>query len=438
MRTCVILLPGLSGRLLDRLAPASTPSWFTEALRRGRATIRPALPAVTMTVQATYTTGQSPQRHGVVANGFAGVHNPDLRAHFDMSSYPEYRGNISFWEQSTKLLTAPRLWQPKGRRTAMLFVQSSMGGAADVVVTPKPQHTPDDKTISMCWSEPAELYAKLRQQLGEFPLHHYWGPMAGIKSSEWIIAAARLVWDEQPCDLQWTYIPQLDYDLQRWGPDDPRCTASLSQVLGLLAPLVEKIHADGGRVLVIGEYGMTAVSRSAAPNVALRQAGLLRPAAGGEMDYEGSRAFAMCDHQVAHIYCKDEASAAEAEKALGALPEVARIYRGAARNEIGLDSDRAGELVVFAHPDAWFEYRWWSDWSQAPAFAWTVDIHRKPGYDPTELFFDPATRRVRADQPQLVKGSHGALPESESDWPLLVGAAPSAGKIDAAQVAAIV
>ena len=438
MRTCVILLPGLSSRLVDRLTTEATPVWFTALKAQGRAAIRPALPAVTMPVQATYTTGVAPQVHGIVANGVAPFHNPELREHLDMSSYPEYRGNVSFWEQSNGLLAAPRFWKKRGRRTAMLFVQSSMAGAADVVVTPKPQHTRDGKTISMCWSNPTDLYGRLREQLGEFPLHHYWGPMAGIKSSEWIAAAARLVWEEQPCDLQWTYIPQLDYDLQRLGPDDERCIASLSQVLGLLTPLVEKIHADGGRAIVLGEYGMTAVQRSAAPNASLRDAGLLVAKTSGEMDYAASQCFALCDHQVAHIYCKSKAAADAAERALRKLPEVQHIYRGETRRQIGLGTNRAGELVVFSYPDAWFEYRWWTDWSQAPAFAWTVDIHRKPGYDPTEMFFDPAARRIRADEPGLVKGSHGAMPENEADWPVLLGAAPSAGKIDATQVAALV
>ena len=438
MRTCVILLPGLSSRLLDRLTSEATPVWFTNLLVKGRAAIRPVLPAVTMTVQATYTTGVGPAQHGIVANGLAGFRNPELRQHFDMSSYPEYRGNVSFWEQSNALVKFPRIWKKDGRRTAMLFVQSSMGGAADVVVTPKPTHTPDGKTISMCWSDPADLYERLRGQLGEFPLHHYWGPMAGLKSSEWIAAASRFVWDELRCELQWTYIPQLDYDLQRLGPEDPRCVASLSQVLGLLTPLVEKVHADGGRVLVIGEYGMTPVHRSAAPNVHLRKAGLLVTASIGEVDYGASRAFAMCDHQVAHIYCRDAAAADAAQQALANLPEVGRTLRGRDRAQAGLDTDRAGDLVLFSQCDAWFEYRWWDDWSQAPSFAWNVDIHRKPGYDPTEMFFDPTTRRIRADQPQLIRGSHGALPENEADWPILIGAVPAAGKIDAAQVASLV
>ncbi|MBI1367755.1 MAG: alkaline phosphatase family protein [Planctomycetes bacterium] len=438
MRTCLIDIPGLSSRLLEALAGESAPPWFDAVVDRGQSVIRPVLPALTMTVQATYGTGVSPADHGMIANGLPAYRLPDITPHLDLSNFSDYRCNVSFWEQSTKLLTAPRIWEESGRRVAMLFVQSSMGGAAEVVVTPKPQHTPDGKTISMCWSDPAQLYPKLREQLGEFPLHHYWGPMAGMKSSEWIAAAARLVWEWEPTDLQWVYIPQMDYDLQRLGPDDPRCAKSLAALLGVLTPLVEKVHADGGQVLIVSEYGMTKVSRFTAPNVALAHADLLKTTAAGEVDYAASEAFAMVDHQVAHVYCKSAAAIDAAAKTLGGLPEVAHIYRGDQRGDVGLDCERAGDLVVFAHGDAWFEYRWWSDWAKAPAYAWMVDIHRKPGYDPCEMFADPATRKIEADQPQLIKGSHGALPADEIDWPVLLGHPTARAKIDATDVAELI
>ncbi len=437
MRTCLIDIPGLTGRLLDRVPAEARPAWLNELLARGRTVIRPVLPAVTMTAQATIGTGKTPAEHGVVANGFAAFRRPEMREHFDLDTYVEYRRNVSFWEQSTKLVTAPRVWQTQKRSTALLFVQSSMEGAAEVVVTPKPSHTPDGRTVPDCWSSPGDLYTRLKAELGEFPLHHYWGPVAGMKSSEWIIGAARRVWEWHPTDLMWVYVPQMDYDLQRLGPDDPRCVAALSQVLALLTPLVEKVIADGARPLLVSEYGITAVSRCTAPNAAFRRAGLLKTA-GVEVDYDASRAFAMIDHQVAHVYCKDAAAVAEARKILQATPEVQHVYEGARRAEIGLDSDRAGDLVAMTYTDAWFEYRWWDDWTQAPAYAWTVDIHRKPGYDPTELFMDFPTRKTLADKPQLIKGSHGALPENEYDWPILLGSPEAGGKIDAARVAHLI
>jgi predicted AlkP superfamily pyrophosphatase or phosphodiesterase len=443
MRTCVIDLPGLNGRLLDRLPAASKASWVNELENRGRCVVRPVLPAVTMTAQATFTTGKLPAEHGVVANGFAAFRQAAMREHFDLDSYAEYRSNVSFWEQSNALLKSPRIWQTGDKRTAaLLFVQSSIGGAADVVVTPKPSHTPDGRTVSDCFSQPADLYGKLKQQLGDFPLHHYWGPMAGMKSSEWIATAARIVWETHPTDLMWVYVPQLDYDLQRFGPSDERCVAALAQTLALLTPLVEKVTADDGRVLLLSEYGLTGVSRSTAPNAALRKAGLLktRPGAGSslEVDYAASAAFAMVDHQVAHVYCRDVASRAQVRGVLSALPEIQHLYEGGDRAKVGLDSDRAGDIVAFTYENAWFEYRWWDNWAEAPAYAWTVDIHSKPGYDPTELFADFKTRKTLADRPEMVKGSHGTIPENEYDWPLLLGCPDAGGKIDSTQVAKLI
>ena len=87
--------------------------------------------------------------------------------------------------------------------------------------------------------------------------------------------------------------------------------------------------------------------------------------------------------------------------------------------------------MAIASPDAWFTYYYWLDDARAPDFARTVEIHRKPGYDPVELFLDPAIRmpaltvgwklarrklgfRTLLDviplDAHLVKGSHGRRP----------------------------
>ncbi len=435
MRTLLLDIPGLSGRLLDQLNPRTVPAWFAALRDDSRSRIRPVLPAVTMPAQATYSTGVLPQEHGIVANGLATYRDSSLHRHLDLVNHAEHRTRVSFWEQSNALLAAPRVWKNDRRKVAMLMVQSSRG-AADIVLTPKPQHTPDGKTISNCWSRPNDLHPTLRAELGEFPLHHYWGPMANLESSKWIAAAAERIWQWHEPDLQWVYVSQMDYDLQRLGPNDPAVSAMLGEVLTLLTPLVEQAQAEGGRVLVFSEYGMTAVSRSIAPNARLREAGLLVTDDNREVDYRRSDCFAMCDHQVAHVYCRDEAAIDRARDLLTDLSEVAECYCGEQRKAIGLNTPRAGDLVLFSQEDAWFEYRWWDDWAQAPDFAWTVDIHKKPGYDPTELFFDPAMRRIRADQPQRVKGSHGTLPADPFDWPVLLGA-DAAEQIEATAIAAL-
>ncbi len=444
MRTLVLDLPGLSRRLLDRLEPGRRPAWLAALIERGSAVVEPVLPAVTMPVQATYTTGVLPERHGVIANGFAGFRNPDVLQHLDLDSFAAYRRNVSFWEQSNHLLQAARVWPlPDERRrnpdqpsVALLFFQSSIG-AADVVVTPKPVHAADGSTISACWTSPPELAAALDERLGRFPLHRYWGPGAGIEGSAWIAAAAQHVWQSHRPALQLTYIPHLDYDNQRLGPSDPRNVDALAEVLEVLSPLVEQAVRDGGRVVLVSEYGMTDVERSLAPNQLLVNSGLLALDDTGEIDYAHCDAFALCDHQVAHVYCRDEAAQDRVVTLLAEHSEVASMHAGPQRQAIGLHTPRAGNVVALAATDAWFEYRWWSDGAAAPDYAWTIDIHRKPGYDPLEMFAAGPGRAIRADEPERVNGSHGTRPNDPADWPVLLGDEDSASVVAATDIAGL-
>ncbi len=443
MPTLVLDLPGLSQRLLDRLPTERRPAWLQALIERGASVIEPVLPAVTMPAQATYTTGVLPEAHGVVANGVAGFRCPDVREHLDLDSFADHRRNVSFWEQSNNLLQTPRVWSTPGQsaapaRVALLFFQSSIS-AADIVVTPKPEHGPDGSTLSACWTSPPELAAQLDDQLGTFPLHRYWGPATGIEGSKWIVAAAQHVWQHHRPDVQLTYIPHLDYDNQKLGPSDPRNVEALAEVLEVMTPLVEQATADGARIVLLSEYGMTDVHRTLAPNVLLREAGLLVVDDRGEIDYANSAAFALCDHQVAHVYCIDSASCADVANRLAGRAEVASIHFGPQRVAVGLDTPRAGDAIAFARTDSWFEYRWWSDGAEAPDYAWTIDIHRKPGYDPTEMFAaGPLGKgrmpRIKADQPELVKGSHGTRPNDPADWPVLLGCGDAGDVVLATEV----
>lgn len=417
-RTLLLDLPALSARLLDALPADRRPAWLNTLIARGRAVLQPPLPAVTMTVQATIATGVGPDQHGMIANGLPTFRLPDTHPLLDTDSFADYRRHVAFWEQSADLVQVPRFWRDKKMRVALICVQSSIC-AADVVVTPKPTHTPDGRTVPDCWTHPASLNDELKAKFGPLPLMHYWGPLANIKSSQWIAAAAEYVWRNYPVDLQWVYVPHLDYDAQRLGPGDPKLVDELFAVLNVITPLVELAERDGARVILFSEYGMTNVTHSFAPNVLLRHAGLLatQPLAASrstEIDFAQTPAFALCDHQVAHIYCRDAPTIERAEKLFRQLP-------GVSINRQATSRGRAGELVLYAPEDAWFEYRWWDDFAEAPDYAWSVDIHRKPGYDPTELFMDFTTRRIRADQPQLVKGSHGSPPADQRDWPVLLG-----------------
>lgn len=414
-RVCVIDMPGLSHERLSAIpATSSLGKWLG---RQPVARLTPSWPAVTCSVQATLTTGVPPVRHGIVANGIATYRSPDDQKLIDASNFADYRRDVSFWEQSNQFLQAPRFWQGKFK-TALLFFQHSMPGfapplkpAADIVITPKPEHGPDGKITSLLWTEPRDLVPQLFQQIGPFPLMKYWGPLAGIESSHWIAKAAAIVWQQHAPQLQLTYIPHLDYDLQRFGPNSEQATKAVQDVAAAVEPLVDAVLESGGEIVLLSEYSMKPVARFSQPNRQLAEAGLLdtREAPDGKLvDYRRSRAFAMADHQIAHVYVADHADLPRVHEVLAADRTI-RIRPC----DASLDHGRSGELILEAPSDGWFDYRWWRTPSDAPVFAKAVDIHRKPGYDALELFFDPAINGVSQD-PTRLRGSHGAATAGEA------------------------
>jgi predicted AlkP superfamily pyrophosphatase or phosphodiesterase len=401
-------------------------------------TLREVVPAVTCTAQASLLTGQPPDGHGIVGNGWL------------------FRdtGEVRFWQQSNRLIeaeplytTARRRAAERGRtfRAAKLFWWFNQGADVALSVTPKPHYGADGNKVFGITGSPAGLSDRLEQELGPFPFRTFWGPASGLACSQWIArCAARVLADERP-DLSLVYLPHLDYDPQRYGPsgvDMPRLVGELDAAC---APLLDAASAAGARVWVVSEYGHCDVSRPVLINQALRRAGLLTARGGpfGEvLDTFQSRAFAVCDHQVAHVYVSDPEDLARVREVLSDLPGVARLFSGPERREIGLDHPRSGELVALSDPDAWFAYPYWLDDAKAPDFARTVDIHRKPGYDPCELFFDPklrwpqgrAMRRLVQKKlgfrtlfdvipldPGLVRGSHGLPAVLVEDRPILIG-----------------
>jgi hypothetical protein len=405
-----------------------------------RGIVVPIVPAVTCSMQATLTTGTPPQQHGIICNGLYTYNNPALQHFLDDDSFPEFRRQISFWEQADQLLEVPRFWAGKSKRTAMLFWQQSMPDAADIVLTPKPEHTPDGKTIASCFSRPRDLYQRLTAQLGPFPLHQYWGPMASLPASQWIINAAMEVWRHDPVDLQMVYVPHLDYNLQRLGPDHPAITKDAADVSALLTPLVEQVRKDGGIPIIAGDYAMNSVSRAIFPNRALRDAGLLQTRTDEDgkllIDYSVSQAVAMVDHQIAFIYCTADA-VARTRQVLESLDGMGPLAVSTEeKSRLNLNTPRAGRIIAQSRADAWFAHDWWHDDAEKPRWQFSVDIHRKPGYDPRELFFDPA-RKCIAQDTALVKGSHGVIPTAPSREPVLLSdAAPPHTRMAATRIAA--
>ena len=435
-RTMVIDVAGLSQELA-----AEIPSLAALAARGVNLGLEPVLPAVTCPMQATLTTGEPPSRHGIVSNGLYFFDTAEVR----------------FWEQSAHLVNAPRVWDLQVRKeergvrsekrrkaaaggrpkVAMLFWQQSMYGTADVLLTPKPIHGPGDQLIQDCYSRPADLFQRLGagesalepgKPRGPFNLMHYWGPMAGLGSSRWIADASLAVWRDEKPDLLLTYLPHLDYTGHRAGPDSPAHHAAAKELEPLLAALLGAAEADGARVIVLSEYSFVPVRRAVALNRALREAGMLalREVAGAEYLHPGdSRAFAMVDNQVAHVYfplTRDlAADLKKAKQAIAGLDGVAEVLERREFARRGLDHIRSGELVVLAAPDAHFTYYWWLDDAKAPPFARTVDIHAKPGFDPAELLIDMAKRCIPLSA-DGIRGSHGLAAENGKGWGVFIAA----------------
>ena len=340
------------------------------------------LPAVTCSVQSTFLTGALPTEHGIVGNGW----------------YFRDLGEVLLWRQHNALVGGDKIWQAARRVRSDYTVANvcwwyAMGADVDWTVTPRPVYYADGRKEPDCYTDPPQLHDDLTARLGTFPLFTYWGPGAGLPSSSWICRAAEQILTEQSPDLTLVYVPHLDYDLQRFGPSAPQAAAAAAELDGVLAPLLDAAQARDTTVVVLSEYGITDVSRPVDVNRLLRAEGLLRVHTQAGMEYLDpwtSRAFAVADHQVAHVYVRDPADVPAVAKLCAGLPGVAEVLDADGKAAHGLDHPRAGELVLVAEPDAWFTYYYWLDDARAPDFARLVEIHRKPGYDPAELFFDPA------------------------------------------------
>ena len=375
-------------------------------------------PALTCPVQASFRTEAMPCFHGMEGNGF-----------FDRRLLRPF-----FWEQSAALIYGRRIWhgaRERGGRVGMMFWQQSLGEAVDLVLSPRPVHRHHGGMLMDCLSRPSPLYAELVRALGRpFPLMRYWGPLASKESSAWIVDATIEVMrrgDGAP-DLLLTYVPHLDYDLQRFGPESPRAARALREVRELLGRLVEAAGACGYEVVMFGDYAMAPVTRPPAwPNRALREAGLLatrRVHRHVYPDFFHSRAFAVADHEVGFVYAGTPADAAEAAACLRAAPGIGEVLDREGQRCAGVDDPDGADLVILAEEGAWIAYPWWTDPGEAPDYAPHVDIHNKPGYDPCELFFGFPPPRTSLDA-RKVRGTHGrAGPGRPVAWATTLDPAP--------------
>ena len=432
-KTIVLNVVGLTPELIGEHTP-----FLSKWQKQGKTTsIKPVLPAVTCTAQATYYTGENPNQHGIVANGW----------------YFRDECEVKLWRQSNKLVQAPKIWDKAKMldpefTCANLFGWYNMYSSVDYAVTPRPMYPADGRKLPDIYTEPMELRPWLTNELGEFPLFNFWGPNTSVKSSQWIADAAKQVESKYSPTLTLVYLPHLDYCLQKIGTNPDDIAQDLREIDKICQDLIEFYEARGGKVIVLSEYGITEVSQPIHLNRLLREAGLItvREELGKEILIPGaSKAFAVADHQIAHVYVNDPSCMTQVRDILENTAGIDLVLDKAGKEQYYLDHSRSGELVAIANSDAWFTYYYWLDDNLAPDFARTVDIHRKPGYDPVELFVDPQLNLPKAKiaatllkkklgfrylmnviplDANLVKGSHGHLTDSVERSPLLITQQP--------------
>ena len=424
---------GLSLRMIGERTPA-----LSELARRGSlAAMSTVLPAVTCSAQATMLTGKMPREHGAVGNGW-----------FDREN-----GEVSLWRQSNALVRGPKLYErlkelDSSARCAKIFWWWNLGARVDLSITPRPFYPADGRKIVATYSAPNEYGRGLEERLGAFPFFDFWGPKSGLPSSRWLANAAIDTLEREQPALTMVYLPHLDYDHQRLGPKHPRSLAAISEVDALCKDLIAAADRVGAVTVIVSEYSIEEVTRAVHVNRLLREAGLLevrQTPAGEILDTFASRAFAVADHQVAHVYTRDASALSRTKEVLARAIGVEQVLDRVAQARFGIDHPRAGDLVLVAERGAWFTYYYWLDDQRAPDFARTVDIHRKPGYDPCELFLDPLLRwptlRVARRLAQkklgmrylmdvipldaaLVRGSHGRLPDDSKDGAVFISSEP--------------
>lgn len=430
MRLAVINLVGLSRSLLGK----NMPGLMHFAERNGLQSYSPAFPAVTCTAQSSIVTGTSPAMHGIVANGW----------------YERESAEVRFWKQSNHLVHGEKIWDKLRREIpnftcAKLFWWYNMHSTADFTITPRPLYPADGRKVFDIHTQPMEMRDEIKNDLGSFPFQAFWGPAAGIASSEWIAASAKWVEEKHSPTLSLVYLPHLDYPLQKDGPTASNIPAELQKIDKLATDLIDYYESRSIRVIVLSEYGISPVSHAIHLNRLFRKKGWLqiKHELGLEtLDCGASRAFAIADHQVAHIYVNDPSIRQQVRELLESTPGIDQVHTSGAIWNHGIATDRAGDFIAVAAADSWFTYYFWENDDVAPDYARTIDIHRKPGYDPCELFIDPTLTfpKLRIAKfllkkklglrglldvipldATLVKGSHGRDQVPDSERPVLLG-----------------
>ncbi len=433
-RTAVINIVGLTKSLMGERTPRIKAFADSVAVTA----FVPAFPAVTCTAQSVYLTGKDVECHGVVGNGW----------------YDREAAEVKFWKQSNHIVHGEKIWDQLRRELpgftcAKMFWWYNMYSSADWAVTPRPMYPADGRKVFDVHTQPMDLREEMKEDLGDFPFPSFWGPAAGIASSQWIADSAKWIETKQQPTLNLVYLPHLDYCLQQYGPDAPEITPELHAIDEVVGELIDFYQQRDIEVILLSEYGISKVDKAIHLNREFRKRGWIqvKDELGLEtLDCGGCQVFAVADHQVAHIYINDLSIRDEVRDFLETVEGIEEIRDTQQLWSDGIAAERAGDLIAVAEERAWFTYYYWEDDAVAPDFARCVDIHRKPGYDPVELFLDPELSFPKAKiaafllkkklglrglldviplDASLVKGSHGRDRVLESEQPVFIGKSAS-------------
>ena len=442
-KTAVIDIVGLSESVIGEYTPFIQSYIQKHHIQR----IKPPFPAVTTTSQSVYVTGKTPSEHGIVGNGW----------------YDHQDAEVKFWKQSNHLVEAEKIWETAKKldpnfTCAKMFWWYNMYSSADYSVTPRPQYHADGVKAPDCYSYPASLRDELQEALGTFPLFNFWGPNANIKSTQWIADASIYVDKKYNPTLNLIYLPHLDYCLQKFGPDFSNISKELGEIDEVVKQLVTHFESVGAEIILLSEYGINPVNQPIHINRFLREKGhiAIREERGLELlDAGASEAFAASDHQIAHIYIKNQAKIAQIKREISGLRDIAKVLDKEEQKALGVNHRRSGDLVLIAQKNAWFTYYYWLNDEKAPDFARLVDIHRKPGYDPVEMFMDPKNPLIKLKaayklarkllgfrylmnviplDAKLIKGSHGSPFVEKEYFPVFISSKEFTKELEATEV----
>jgi predicted AlkP superfamily pyrophosphatase or phosphodiesterase len=435
-KTVVIDVVALSSSVIGE----HTPFLSNYIKRKHLARIEPVFPALTTSAQTTYLTGKWPSATGIVGNGW----------------YDRTDCEVKFWKQSNQLVSGDKIWDIAKKEDpnftcSTMFWWYNMYSTADYSVTPRPNYLADGRKMPDCYSQPASLRDVLQEKLGEFPLFQFWGPGANIKSTQWIADASMITDDLYDPTLSLIYLPHLDYCLQKFGPDFTKIHKELQEIDEVLEKLITFYERKGAEIIILSEYGISPVKNPIHLNRLFREHGLLaiREERGLELlDAGASKAFVVADHQIAHVYINDPSVKDQVLQLLKNVPGLEKTLDQEEQKTVHINHERSGDLVLMADEDSWFTYYFWLDDAKAPDYARCVDIHKKPGYDPVEMFMSSKPRaaykllrkklgfRYVMDviplDSNLVKGSHGRIGVSPEFQPILI----SNHKLDRASISA--